>query len=273
MPDGNFDFSSLADSNDDDEELDEDGFPIESSDDSNDSDDDDEDVDEDGFPIDHSSNSDSDDESISFDDDDDSEQSFVTPAGTAPTVAMPTAATTAPEETEVFPQAQPEAIPPKDNKTTKIFILIAIVLVFIIGFIGVYKYVLDSGKTSSQSATPTTTTSATPSPSTSSPSQSTSESTSVNGESSTLSLETQAPNITNISQAMGIVQEKHIYTTDGQRFYALVFTVSNVSQPMIVFVPADTYSKVNDGDKYQIVYGQYADGMLGIRSLSSSVAD
>lgn len=185
-------------------------------------------------------------------------QSFVTPQGSVsdPTVALPKITNPAPA---IIPEHDEDDS--KKKKRVRIYVLIGVVVVLIIAVIGYYKYVnrpatpLYTTQQSQQTVTPQASPTVAP------------KSNETSG-SSDMELENAAPNIKSVYQATGFIKEKNIYKYGSQRLYELKFQVSNVQTPLSVFVPADTYSNAQDGDKYQVVYGEYEDGVIGIRSLS-----
>lgn len=188
-------------------------------------------------------------------------QSFVTPQGSVsdPTVSLPKITNPAPA---ILPEHDEDDS--KKKKRVRIYVLIGVVVVLIIAVIGYYKYVnrpatpLYPTQQSQQTVTPQ----APPTVALKS------NDTSSTSGSSDMELENAAPNIKSVYQATGFIKEKNIYKYGSQRLYELKFQVSNVQTPLSVFVPADTYSNAQDGDKYQVVYGEYEDGVIGIRSLS-----
>lgn len=187
-------------------------------------------------------------------------QSFVTPQGSVsdPTVALPKITNPAPA---ILPEHGEDDS--KKKKRVRIYVLIGVVVLLIIAVIGYYKYVnrpatpLYTNQQSQQTVTPQASPTVAP------------KSNETSG-SSDMELENAAPNIKSVYQATGFIKEKNIYKYGSQRLYELKFQVSNVQTPLSVFVPADTYSNAQDGDKYQVVYGEYEDGVIGIRSLSKA---
>jgi hypothetical protein len=162
---------------------------------------------------------------------------------------------------------------PKDDdkidksKVIKVSIIIGMVVLLLIGLVVAYKVSTKKPESASQVAT-SGNSQVVPTPSTPNTTPNTQEPKGKdNSGRSMMTLESQAPNIDKLYQGVGIVQEKHIYLMGNQRYYALSMAVSNVPQPMITFVSGDDFSKIQDGDKYNVTFGQYSDGVFAIRAL------